>query len=112
MVEEAIDEGSLAILGFDEWQHAFNQIVEFPCTHKFCRNRITTMDKSKYTQWQWYVDLRRHNILALTDWMKMIRDSVTSETADLASNRLKNSPYVILNELLVRNYEAPTEDLA
>ena len=108
----AIDEGSLAILGFDEWQHAFNQIGEFPCTHKFCRNRITTMDKSKYTQWQWYVDLRRHNILALTDWMKMIRDSVTSETADLASNRLKNSPYVILNELLVRNYEAPTEDLA
>lgn len=33
-----------------------------------------------------------------------------TKIADLATNRLRNSPYVILNELLVRNYEDPTEN--
>ena len=106
---KAIDEETLASLGFDDWQKRFNQIREFPCTHEFCRNRIKSMDKSKYTQWEWYIDLRKHNILVLTDWMKMIGVSVQNGTADLVVNRLRNTPYVILNELLDRNYEDPTE---
>ena len=107
---KAIDEETLALLGFDDWQKAFDKTGTFPCTHEFCRNRITTMDKSEYSQWQWYIDLRKHNILALTGWMKMIGESVQNQIADLAINRLRNSPYAILNELLVRNYEDPTEN--
>lgn len=108
---KAIDEETLSLLGFDDWQKAFDDIGSFPCTHEFCRNRIRTMDKSEYTQWQWYTDLRKHNILALTDWMKMIGESVQNQMADLAVNRLRNSPYAILNELLVRNYDDPAEHL-
>lgn len=40
----------------------------------------------------------------------MIRESVQNEMADLSVNRIRNSPYVILNELLVKNYEDPTEN--
>ena len=107
---KAIDEETLTRLGFDDWQKKFDEIGEFPCTHEFCRNRIKSMDKSEYTQWQWYKDLRKHNILALTDWMKMIGESVQNQMAALAVNRLRNSPYAILTELLVRNYDDPTEN--
>lgn len=107
----AIDEETLGLLGFNDWQEEFNEVGEFPCTHDFCRSRITTMNKSQYTQWQWYIDLRRHNIQALTDWMRMIGESVVNQMADLAVNRIRNSPYTILTELLVRNYDDPTESL-
>jgi|CXWL01.1.fsa_nt_gi hypothetical protein len=108
---KAIDEEKLGLLGFDDWQEEFNRIGEFPCTHDFCRSRIATMKKPEYTQWQWYIDLRRHNILTLTDWMRMIGESVVNQMADLAVNRIRNSPYTILSELLVRNYDDPTEHL-
>ena len=108
---KAIDEETLALLGFDDWQKAFDKMGTFPCTHEFCRNHIKSMNKSNYTQWQWYIDLRKHNILALTDWMKMIGESVQNQMADLAINRLRNSPYAILNELLVRNYDDSIEYL-
>ncbi len=105
----AIDEETLALLGFEDWQEAFKTAGEFPCTHEFCRNRIKSMDKDQYSQWQWYVDLRRHNILALANWMRMISESVRDQMADLSVNRIRNSPYTILSELLVRNYNDPTQ---
>ena len=107
----AVDEETLTKIGFDDWQKEFDRVGVFPCTHEFCHKQIKSMTKKEYTQWQWYADLRKHNVLVLTNWVKMIGESVYSEMADLAVNRIRNSPYVLLNELLVRNYEAPTENL-
>jgi hypothetical protein len=41
----------------------------------------------------------------------MIGAAVRDQTADLAVDRLRNSPIRILTELFVRNYEDPTEEL-
>lgn len=101
----AIDEETLAKIGFDDWHKEFNKTGVFPCSHGFCHQHIRSMDKDHYTQWQWYADLRKHNVLVLTDWMRMVSKSIQDGTVDLTVNRLRNSPYVLLNELLVKNYE-------
>lgn len=98
---KAIDENTLGLVEFEEWQRRVNEIGEFPCTHGFCQSRITTMDEPEYRQPDWSTDLRRHNMLCAADWMRMIPDSVREQTIDVARNRILNSPYVLLSELLV-----------
>jgi len=107
---KALDEETLGLLDYNDWSKAFNRIGHFPCSHELCRSRITSMDKSKYTQWEWYVDLRIHNILTINKWMQMIAESVKNQMADLAIaiDRLRNSPLRILTELITRNYDDPT----
>ena len=69
---KAIDEEMLALTEFQSWQAAFNKNGVFPCSHEFCRNKITTMDKARYFNSTWWKDSRLHNILTLDGWMKMV----------------------------------------
>lgn len=108
---KALDEETLALTEYDDWERAFNSNGFFPCSHEFCRSRIVTMDKSRYTNREWWTDSRMHNIQTINDWMYMISQSVPNQTADLAVDRLRNSPIRILAELLIRNYEDPTDNL-
>ena len=111
MVEKMIDEHTLGLISFDECKKEFDRAKIFPCTHEYCRNHITTMDKSQYDKYAWYVDLRIHNILTMTNWTKMIANSVHDGTAGLAADRIKSSPYGILVELLTKNYGDQISDL-
>ena len=104
---KAIDEEMLALTEFQSWQAAFNKNGVFPCSHEFCRNKITTMDKVRYFNFTWWKDSRLHNILTLDGWMKMVADSVEERQAGLAFNRLSNSPLRVLTELLLPNYDSP-----
>lgn len=108
---KALDEDTLGLTDYEDWQKRFAELGYFPCSHDICHARITNMNDADYPARQWYVDLRRHNILTITDWLQMIAESVTNQQADLAVDRLRNSPLKVLTELLVRNYEDPTEFL-
>lgn len=105
---KAIDEESLALLDYDIWEREFNKIGSFPCSHDFCKNRITTMNKSVYANNQWWIDSRIHNILTINGWAKIVSESVVSNQAGLAFNRLANSPLKVLTELLSPNYNNPS----
>lgn len=100
----AIEEESLARLDFSMWKKEFDRQNLFPCTHDFCRKRITTMDTKNYPNFVWQVDSRRHNMLTIDGWLQMVSQSVVDKQAGLAFNRLENSPLRILSELLVSNY--------
>lgn len=108
---KALDEDTLGLTDYENWQKSFAEHGFFPCSHDICHARITNMNDEDYPARQWYTDLRRHNILTITDWLQMIAESVTNQQADLAVDRLRNSPLKVLTELLVRNYEDPTEFL-
>lgn len=103
---KAIDEEILALIEFQSWQKAFNRDGFFPCSHDFCKKRITTMDEKHYFNFEWWVDSRIHNILTLDGWMKMVAESVEAQQAGLAFNRLANSPLKVLTELLLPNYDS------
>ena len=102
---KAIDEESLANLEFILWQREFKKVGFFPCSHDFCKNRITTLNTTLYPSTQWQVDSRIHNVLTIDGWLRMVAESVSTQQAGLAFNRLENSPLRILSELLVPNYE-------
>jgi hypothetical protein len=104
---KALDEESLALLDYDIWEREFNKIGSFPCSHDFCKNRITTMDKSVYQNNEWWIDSRIHNILAINEWNRIVSESVVNHQAGLAFNRLANSPLKVLTELLTPNYNTP-----
>jgi hypothetical protein len=102
---KALDEETLALTDYDEWAKAFNRLGYFACSHEICRSNITTMDKERYFNKQWWIDSRIHNILTIDGWLDMIGISVLEQTSDLAIDRLRNSPIRVLTELLVRNYQ-------
>lgn len=104
---KALDEESLALLDYDIWEREFNKIGSFPCSHDFCKSRITSMDKSVYQNNEWWIDSRIHNILTIDEWNRIVSESVVNRQAGLAFNRLANSPLKVLTELLTPNYTTP-----
>ena len=102
---KAIDEHSLALVEYELLQREFDRVGFFPCSHNFCKERIQTMDKDLYHNYEWANDSRCHNMLVLDGWMQGVSEAVSEKEVDVAFSRLDISPVRVLKELLLPNYD-------
>ncbi len=98
----ALELDEMVSLPFSYWEAGFARSGTMPCPHDYCHENITTLDKHLYSDRQWNIDRRIHNMFIMDEWLKQIADAVLSRQADLIPQKLHNSQLRILEELIPR----------